>query len=157
MFQKFQMRLAPICLHQQAVSLSIILAGYLHMAFTQPSSPSIYLSQGRRIVFHLYPFLLVPTSSFPLPESHVVSLHIQVVIWCLQFANFSASEQMQTGSCQLGLVMVKVLPQIHHPLQPSVSSAHFRKLLLWACCLSRLFSTPHLSQGSVLNFWPHVS
>ncbi len=85
--------LTPNCAyHLQAVSLNIILAGFLHTAFTQPSSPSIYLSQGGLIVFHLYLFLLVPTSSFPLPESPVVSLHIQVVIWYLQFAFFSDSE-----------------------------------------------------------------
>ena len=78
--------LTPICAyHFQAVSLNIILAGYLHTAFTQPSSPSIYLSQGRLIVFHLYPFLLVPTSSSPLPESPVVSLHTQVLILYLQY------------------------------------------------------------------------
>ena len=158
MFQGLLVVLTPICAyHFQAVSLNIILAGYLHTAFTQPSSPSIYLSQGGLIVFHLYHFFLVTASSFALSESPVVSLNTQVVIWYLQFAFFSDSEQMQTESCQLGLVMVKVLPQLHHPLQPSVSPAPFRTLLVWACCLSRLFSTPLLSQGSVLNFWPHVS
>ena len=70
----------------------IILAGYLHTAFTQPSSPSVYLSQGGLIVFHLYPFFLVPASSFPLPESPVVSLHTQAVTWYLQFAFFSDLE-----------------------------------------------------------------
>ena len=86
------MRLAPICVHQQAVLLSIILAGYLHTAFTQPSSPSIYLSQRGLIVFHLYHFFLVPASSFSLPESPVVSLHTQAVTWYLQFAFFSDLE-----------------------------------------------------------------
>ena len=79
-------------MHHQAVSLNIILAGYLHTAFTQLSSLSVYLSQRGLIVFHLYHFFLVPASSFPLPESTVVSLHTQVVIWYLQFAFFSDSE-----------------------------------------------------------------
>ena len=78
------MVLIPNCAYfLQAVSLNIILAGYLHTAFTQPSSPSIYLSQGGLIVSHLYPFLLAPASSFPLPESPVVSLHTQAVVWYL--------------------------------------------------------------------------
>jgi len=85
-------RLAPICVHQQAVSLNTILAGYLHTAFTQLSSLSVYLSQRGLIVFHLYHFFLVPASSFPLPESPVVSLHTQVIIWHSQFAFFSDSE-----------------------------------------------------------------
>lgn len=158
MFQRLLVVLTPSCVyHYQAVSLGIVLADHFHEMISQPSSPSIYPSQEELRVLHLHLFSMAPASSFPLPESPVVSLHTQAVTWYLQFAFFSDLEQMQTDSCQLGLVMVQVLPQLHHPLQPIVSSAPFRTLLVWACCLSRLFSTPLLSQGSVLNFWPHVS
>ena len=88
---------------------------------SQPSSPSIYPSQEELRVLHLHPFSVAPTSSFPLPGSPVISLHRQAVTWYLQFGFFSGSEEMLTDSCWLGLVMVKVLPWLHHPLQPSDS------------------------------------
>jgi hypothetical protein len=59
---------------------------------SQPSSPSIYPSQEELRVLHLHLFPMAPASSFPLPESPVVSLHTQVIIWYLQFAFFSDSE-----------------------------------------------------------------
>ena len=85
--------LTPICAyHLQAVSLGIVLAGYFHTAFTQPSSPSIYPSQEEHRVLHLHLFSMAPASSFPLPGSPVVSLHTQAVTWYLQFAFFSNLE-----------------------------------------------------------------
>ena len=59
---------------------------------SQPSSPSIYLSQEELRVSHLHLFPMTPASSFPLPESPVLSLHTQAVTWYLQFAFFSDSE-----------------------------------------------------------------
>ena len=87
------MRLTPCCAyHHQADSLGIVLADHFHEMVSQPSSPSIYPSQEELRVLHLHPFSVVPASSFPLPESPVISLHTQAVTWYLQFAFFSDSE-----------------------------------------------------------------
>jgi len=59
---------------------------------SQPSSPSIYPSQEELRVLHLHLFSMAPASSFPFPESPVVSLHTQAVTWYLQFAFFSDLE-----------------------------------------------------------------
>ena len=117
------MRLTPSCVyHHQVVSLGIDLTGNFHEMISQPSSPSISLSQKELRVFLLHHFFLAPASSFPLPESPDVSLHTQAVTWFLQFVFCSTVTHLQTGSCEVSLVMGKVLPYLHQ-LEPSVSPA----------------------------------